>query len=99
MRLVTDVFQYCRHELPHFEPISISGYHIREAARPPVQEVAFTLGPTPFAYVEAAIRAGLDVDEFAGQSVLLQQSYNNFVKRWQNSGFPQIMGNTDEGTF
>ncbi|PWB50144.1 MAG: methylmalonyl-CoA mutase [Anaerolineales bacterium] len=79
MRLVTDVFQYCRHELPHWNTISISGYHIREAGSTAVQEVAFTLA-NAIAYVEAAIRAGLDVDEFAGQISFFFNAHNNFLE-------------------
>jgi len=64
MRLITDIFAYCARELPEWNTISISGYHIREAGSTAVQEVAFTLA-NGIAYVEAAIRAGLDVDVFA----------------------------------
>src|SRR6202007_2942341 len=64
MRIVTDIFAWCRHELPNWNAISISGYHIREAGSTDVQEVAFTLA-NAIAYVEAAIAAGLHVDEFA----------------------------------
>src|ERR1700728_4287389 len=66
MRIVTDIFAWCRHELPNWNAISISGYHIREAGSTDVQEVAFTLA-NGIAYVEAAISAGLPVDEFAPQ--------------------------------
>src|SRR5215208_5615856 len=64
MRLVTDMVQFCSRELPRWHPISISGYHIREAGSNAVQELAFTLADG-FAYVEAAIERGLDVDDFA----------------------------------
>ena len=64
MRLVTDMVQYCAQELPRWHPISISGYHIREAGSNAVQELAFTLA-NGFAYVDAALERGLDVDEFA----------------------------------
>jgi methylmalonyl-CoA mutase N-terminal domain/subunit len=64
MRLVTDMVQFCSQELPHWHPISISGYHIREAGSNAVQELAFTLA-NGFAYVDAAIERGMDVDEFA----------------------------------
>jgi len=64
MRLVTDLFAYCARELPNFNTISISGYHIREAGATAAQEVAFTLANAR-AYVRAALEAGLDVDEFA----------------------------------
>src|SRR6185436_19808568 len=64
LRLVTDTFAYCAREVPNWNTISISGYHIREAGSTAVQEVAFTLADA-IAYVEAAINAGLKVDEFA----------------------------------
>ena len=64
MRLVTDMVEFCARELPRWHPISISGYHIREAGSNAVQELAFTLA-NGFAYVDAAIKRGLDVDEFA----------------------------------
>ncbi len=79
MRLVTDVFQFCQHELPHWNTISISGYHIREAGSTAVQEVAFTLA-NAIAYVQAAITAGLDVDEFAGQLSFFFNAHNNFLE-------------------
>ncbi|HSM71599.1 MAG TPA: methylmalonyl-CoA mutase family protein, partial [Anaerolineales bacterium] len=66
MRLITDIFQYCAKDVPNWNTISISGYHIREAGSTAVQEVAFTLA-NGMAYVEAALKAGLNVDEFAGQ--------------------------------
>jgi methylmalonyl-CoA mutase N-terminal domain/subunit len=64
MRLVTDMVEFCARELPRWHPISISGYHIREAGSNAVQELAFTLA-NGFAYVDAALARGLDVDEFA----------------------------------
>ena len=64
IRLITDIFKYCKVELPLWNTISISGYHIGEAGADPVQEIAFTLS-NAIAYVEAAIKAGMDVDEFA----------------------------------
>jgi methylmalonyl-CoA mutase, N-terminal domain len=64
MRLVTDMIEFCAREMPRWHPISISGYHIREAGSNAVQELAFTLADG-FAYVEAAIERGLDVDDFA----------------------------------
>ncbi len=80
LRLVTDVLAWCRAELPQWNPISISGYHIREAGSTAVQEVAFTLADA-LAYVDAALRAGLAVDEigprlsffFAAQTDLLEE--------------------------
>ncbi|MCA1691413.1 MAG: methylmalonyl-CoA mutase family protein, partial [Actinobacteria bacterium] len=64
MRLVTDVVRFCSAELPKWHPLSVSGYHIREAGATAVQELAFTLA-NGFAYVEAAMATGLDVDRFA----------------------------------
>jgi methylmalonyl-CoA mutase N-terminal domain/subunit len=66
MRLVTDVFEYCARELPRWNTISISGYHMREAGATAAQELAFTLADA-IAYVEAALARGLDVDAFAGR--------------------------------
>jgi len=79
MRLITDVFQYCQHEAPHWNTISISGYHIREAGSTAVQEVAFTLADG-IAYVQAAIAAGLDVDEFASQLSFFFNAHNDFLE-------------------
>ncbi len=64
MRLVSDVIRFCSAEMPRWHPVSISGYHIREAGSTAAQELAFTVG-NGFAYVEAALAAGLDIDEFA----------------------------------
>jgi methylmalonyl-CoA mutase, N-terminal domain len=78
MRIVTDIFAWCRHELPNWNAISISGYHIREAGSTDVQEVAFTLA-NGIAYVEAAIGAGLAVDEFAPQLSFFFNSHNELL--------------------
>jgi len=77
MRIITDIFSYCRDNLPRWNTISISGYHIREAGATAVQEVAFTLA-NAIAYVEAAIQAGLNVDEFAGQISFFFNAHNDF---------------------
>ena len=66
MRLVTDVFEFCARELPRWNTISISGYHMREAGATAAQELAFTLADA-IAYVDAAVERGLDVDDFAGR--------------------------------
>lgn len=79
MRLVTDIFRFCQKELPHWNTISISGYHIREAGSTAVQEVAFTLA-NAIEYVNAAIQVGLDVDEFAGQLSFFFNAHNNFLE-------------------
>ncbi|MFZ3218005.1 MAG: methylmalonyl-CoA mutase family protein [Candidatus Acidiferrales bacterium] len=78
MRIVTDIFAWCRRELPNWNAISISGYHIREAGSTDVQEVAFTLA-NGIAYVEAAIQAGLAVDEFAPQLSFFFNSHNELL--------------------
>ena len=78
MRIVTDIFAWCRNELPNWNAISISGYHIREAGSTDVQEVAFTLG-NGIAYVEAAIAAGLAVDDFAPQLSFFFNSHNELL--------------------
>jgi methylmalonyl-CoA mutase N-terminal domain/subunit len=79
MRLVTDLFAYCRGQLPQWNTISISGYHIREAGSTAVQEVAFTLA-NAVAYVEAAVRAGLEVDSFAPQLAFFFSAHNHFLE-------------------
>jgi methylmalonyl-CoA mutase N-terminal domain/subunit len=79
MRLITDIFQYCQQFMPHWNAISISGYHIREAGSTAVQEVAFTLA-NAIAYVQAAINAGLKVDEFAAQLSFFFSAHNNFLE-------------------
>ncbi len=79
MRLITDVFRYCAANVPHWNTISISGYHIREAGSSAVQEVAFTLA-NGMAYVQAAIDAGLDVDAFASQLSFFFNAHNNFLE-------------------
>ena len=79
MRLITDIFEFCAGEVPNFNTISISGYHIREAGSTAAQEVAFTLGDG-IEYVEAAIDAGLDVDEFAPQLSFFFNAHNNIFE-------------------
>ncbi|MDJ0757383.1 MAG: methylmalonyl-CoA mutase family protein [Ardenticatenaceae bacterium] len=79
MRLITDIFDYCSREVPRWNTISISGYHIREAGSTAVQEVAFTLA-NGIAYVETAMKAGLDVDQFARQLSFFFNAHNNFLE-------------------
>ena len=79
MRLITDIFSFCAKDVPNWNTISISGYHIREAGSTSVQEVAFTLA-NGIAYVEAALRAGLSVDDFAGQLSFFFNAHNNFLE-------------------
>ena len=79
MRIITDIFEFCAEEVPKFNTISISGYHIREAGATAAQELAFTLGDG-IEYVEAAIDAGLDVDEFAPQLSFFFNAHNNILE-------------------
>ena len=79
MRLVTDLFAYCRERVPRWNTISISGYHMREAGATAVQEVAFTLA-NAIAYVEAALEAGLSIDEFAPRLSFFFACHMNFFE-------------------
>ena len=79
IRFITDIFAYTAKVMPKWNPISISGYHIREAGSTAVQEVAFTLADG-IAYVEAALRAGLDVDAFAGRLSFFFNAHNNLLE-------------------
>ncbi|MGQ4875360.1 MAG: acyl-CoA mutase large subunit family protein [Promethearchaeia archaeon] len=79
MRLIVDTIEYCTKYVPQWYTISISGYHIREAGATAVQELAFTLADG-FAYVEAAIERGLDVDDFAPRLSFFFNSHNNFFE-------------------
>ena len=79
LRIVTDIFAYCAREVPRWNTISISGYHIREAGSTAAQEVAFTLADA-ICYVEAAIQSGLDVDEFAPRIAFFFNSHNQVLE-------------------
>jgi len=79
MRLITDIFSFCAQDVPFWNTISISGYHIREAGSTAVQEVAFTLA-NGMAYVDAALAAGLNVDDFAGQLSFFFNAHNNLLE-------------------
>ncbi|WP_101844181.1 methylmalonyl-CoA mutase [Halobacillus sp. Marseille-P3879] len=79
MRLITDIFAYCQQNLPKFNTISISGYHIREAGSTAVQEAAFTIA-NGMAYVDAAIEAGLKVDQFAPRLAFFFNAHNQFFE-------------------
>jgi methylmalonyl-CoA mutase N-terminal domain/subunit len=79
IRLVTDTFQYCNENLPHWNTISISGYHIREAGASAVQELAFTFA-NAIAYVQAALDAGLKIDDFAPQLAFFFSADRNFLE-------------------
>lgn len=79
MRLVSDVIEYCSKNMPRWNPISISGYHIREAGSNAIQEVAFTLA-NGISYVNAVLKRGLDVDQFAGRLSFFFSSHNDFFE-------------------
>lgn len=79
MKLVTDIFEYCSKNMPKWNTISISGYHIREAGATAVQEIAFTLA-NGIAYVEAAMERGLDLDRFASRLSFFFAAHNNFFE-------------------
>ena len=79
MRLTTDIIMYCAEHVPKWNPISISGYHIREAGANAVQEVAFTLADG-IEYVNAVIERGMDVDKFAGRLSFFFNAHNNFLE-------------------
>jgi len=79
MRIITDIFAYCTAEVPQWNTISISGYHIREAGSTAVQEVAFTLA-NGIAYVDAAIKAGMKVDEFGPRLSFFFNSHSDFLE-------------------
>jgi methylmalonyl-CoA mutase, N-terminal domain len=79
MRLITDLFGYCKQQVPQWNTISISGYHIREAGSTAAQEIAFTLA-NGIAYVQAALSAGMDVDDFAPQLSFFFNAHNQFFE-------------------
>jgi methylmalonyl-CoA mutase, N-terminal domain len=79
LRIITDIFAFTNEQMPEWNPISISGYHMREAGCTAVQEVAFTLA-NAIAYVEAALQAGLDVDRFAPRLSFFFNAHNNFLE-------------------
>ena len=79
MRIITDMIEYCTNEVPQFNPVSVSGYHIREAGSTAAQELAFTLADG-FAYIEACIERGLDVDAFAPRISFFFNSHLDFFE-------------------
>jgi methylmalonyl-CoA mutase N-terminal domain/subunit len=79
MRIVTDIFEFCAREVPRWNTISVSGYHIREAGSTAVQEVAFTLA-NGLQYVQAAVERGLDVDSFAPRISFFFNAHNDFIE-------------------
>ena len=79
MKIVTDIFEFCSTELPNWNTISISGYHIREAGSTAIQELAFTFS-NAISYVESAIEKGLNVDDFASRISFFFNSHNHFFE-------------------
>ncbi len=79
LRLVVDIFEYCRDNIPKYNSISISGYHIREAGATAVQEVAFTLS-NAICYIEAALKRGMDIDSFASRLSFFFNAHNNLFE-------------------
>lgn len=79
MRLITDIFEYCSVKVPKWNTISISGYHIREAGSTAAQEIAFTIADG-IAYIEAALKAGMKIDEFAGRLSFFWNAHNNVLE-------------------
>lgn len=79
MRLITDIFEYCSENVPKWNTISISGYHIREAGSTAAQEIAFTIADG-IAYIEAALKAGMKIDEFAGRLSFFWNAHNNVLE-------------------
>ena len=79
MRIVTDIFNFCSRELPNWNSISVSGYHIREAGSTAVQELAFTFS-NAIEYVESAIKSGLNIDDFASRMSFFFNSHNHFFE-------------------
>jgi methylmalonyl-CoA mutase, N-terminal domain len=79
LRLITDIFAYCQDEVPNWNTISISGYHIREAGSTAAQELAFTFG-NAIAYVEAAVARGLEIDAFAPRLSFFFNAHNDFLE-------------------
>ena len=78
MRLITNIFEYCSQNVPKWNTISISGYHIREAGSTAAQEIAFTIADG-IAYIEAALKAGMKIDEFAGRLSFFWNAHNNVL--------------------
>src|SRR4029079_15396726 len=79
MRIITDIFEWCSHELPRWNTISISGYHIREAGATAAQELAFTLSNGK-AYVKAPIEKGLDINVFGKRLSFFFNAHNNLFQ-------------------
>ena len=98
MRIITDLFAWAGAEVPEWNTISISGYHIREAGSTAIQEVAFTLA-NAIAYIEAAVRAGLDVDAFAPRLSFFFNAHSDFLEEIAKyPRGPAAVRAPDEGT-
>ena len=91
MRLITNIFEYCSQNVPKWNTISISGYHIREAGSTAAQEIAFTIADG-IAYVEAALKAGLDVDHSLVVFPSSGCSLTTYLKKLLNSVHPAVYG-------
>jgi methylmalonyl-CoA mutase N-terminal domain/subunit len=91
MRIITDIFEWCGQEMPKWNTISISGYHIREAGSTAVQEIAFTLSNGK-AYVQAALEKGMDIDVFGRGFPFSSMPITTFSRKWPNSGPPVKCG-------
>ena len=99
LRIITNIFEFCAEQVPKWNTISISGYHIREAGSTAVQEVAFTLA-NGIAYVEAAQKAGLDVDVIGPRLSFFFNAHQDFLEEsGQVPGRPEALGPDHEGTF
>jgi len=99
MRIITDIFEWCSKELPKWNTISISGYHIREAGSTAVQEIAFTLSNGK-AYVQAALKKGLDINIFGKRLSFFFNSHNNlFEEVAKFRAVRQNVGQDDERTW
>jgi methylmalonyl-CoA mutase N-terminal domain/subunit len=94
LRITTDIFEYCVTEIPNWNPISISGYHIREAGSTAAQEVAFTIA-NGLAYVEAARSAGIDIDELGPRISFFWNSHNDLFEEAAVQGGPSALGEID----
>ena len=91
LRIITNIFEFCAQQVPKWNTISISGYHIREAGSTAVQEVAFTLA-NGIAYVEAAIEAGLEVDVIGPRLSFFFNAHRISWRRWPSTGPPGGFG-------
>jgi methylmalonyl-CoA mutase N-terminal domain/subunit len=89
VRVVVDTIEFCARHVPRFNPVSISGYHIREAGSTAVQELAFTLADG-FGYVQAGAARGLDVDDFAPRLSFFFNAHNDFFEEILSAGSPRI---------